>query len=103
MAPLVDSGKDVNRISVWQCIGCGRVELPQPCIGVCSDRKVEFVASVDFDELQRRFRELEGEYQRLVEFMRMMARNTPKPGHWEASYKNLQASVEKRLESLDGR
>jgi len=29
-------------VEAWQCIGCGRVELPQPCIGVCQDRKVRF-------------------------------------------------------------
>ena len=27
----------------WQCIGCGRIEAPQPCLGICEDRKVEFV------------------------------------------------------------
>jgi len=32
-----DTGK------AWQCIGCGRIEAPQPCIGICQDRKVEFV------------------------------------------------------------
>ena len=25
----------------WQCIGCGRIEAPQTCIGICEDCKVE--------------------------------------------------------------
>jgi hypothetical protein len=24
-----------ERIKVWQCIGCGRIDSPQNCIGVC--------------------------------------------------------------------
>ena len=35
----------------WQCIGCGRVDAPQPCIGVCQDRKVELVAAGDYLQL----------------------------------------------------
>ena len=30
-------------IQAWQCIGCGKIEAPQPCIGVCRDRKVLFI------------------------------------------------------------
>ena len=30
-------------VKAWQCIGCGKIEAPQTCIGVCQDRKVEFV------------------------------------------------------------
>jgi hypothetical protein len=31
-----------NRVKAWPCIGCGKIEAPQTCIGVCHDRKVEF-------------------------------------------------------------
>ena len=34
----------------WQCIGCGRIEAPQPCIGICQDRKVEFVYAPEHRE-----------------------------------------------------
>jgi hypothetical protein len=27
-------------IQAWQCIGCGRIEAPQTCVGVCRDRKI---------------------------------------------------------------
>ena len=30
-------------IQAWQCIGCGKIEAPQLCIGVCRDRKVLFI------------------------------------------------------------
>ena len=30
-------------VEAWRCIGCGRIEAPRPCIGVCEDRKVRLV------------------------------------------------------------
>jgi hypothetical protein len=30
-------------VKAWQCIGCGKIDAPQTCVGVCQDRKVEFV------------------------------------------------------------
>ena len=30
-------------LQAWQCIGCGRIEAPQPCVGICQDRKVLLV------------------------------------------------------------
>ena len=43
----------------WQCIGCGRIEGPQPCIGVCQDRKVSFVCASDYAAVLSRLFEVE--------------------------------------------
>ena len=43
----------------WQCIGCGRIEGPQPCIGVCQDRKVSFVFASDYATVLSRLLEAE--------------------------------------------
>mgnify|MGYP003298961436 CR=1 FL=1 len=32
-----------DAIDAWQCIGCGRVEAPQNCVGICEDRRVKLV------------------------------------------------------------
>jgi hypothetical protein len=37
-------------VKAWQCIGCGKIEAPQTCIGVCQDRKVEFVYADEHEE-----------------------------------------------------
>ena len=52
-----------NRVKAWQCIGCGKIEAPQTCIGVCQDRKVEFVYASEHEEaflsaLQQRARKI---------------------------------------------
>ena len=35
-------------VDAWQCIGCGKIEAPKPCIGICQDRKVQFVYVDDY-------------------------------------------------------
>ena len=37
-------------VEAWQCIGCGKIEAPQTCIGVCRDRKVAFVYAEDHEQ-----------------------------------------------------
>ena len=50
-------------INAWQCIGCGKIEAPQTCIGVCQDRKVQLVPLDEHEaalaEIQRAYGELQ--------------------------------------------
>ncbi len=79
-----------DRIKAWQCIGCGRIEAPQTCIGVCEDRRVEFVRAEEADALASRITELE-------EFVRQLASITPRQGEWERSYRALQLKARELL------
>ena len=90
MAPLLESGSEAPRVTAWRCSGCGRVEAPQPCIGVCSDRKVELVDAGDYEKALAEIEQLKADYDRLVQLIRMMASNKPHEGCWEKSYRNLQ-------------
>jgi hypothetical protein len=42
---LFEQGRDAmaERVTAWQCIGCGRIEGAQPCVGICQDRRTDFV------------------------------------------------------------
>lgn len=102
MSPLVVPEGEVGRLTAWRCIGCGKVEAPQPCIGVCSDRKVELVEARDYDMALARIARVEAERDRLLEFLRMMARNKPHEDCWESSYRHLQALAESMLDSNAG-
>ena len=73
----------MERIHGWRCIGCGKVDAPQPCVGVCQDRKVELVLAGDYDALLARTQELESA-------LALIARITPRDGEWEASWRALQ-------------
>jgi len=77
-----------ERVTAWQCIGCGKIESPQPCIGVCEDRRREFVYATDHDaELALARREAEA----LASLVRQIALTTPRKGEWERTWLALQA------------
>ena len=74
-----------ERIKVWQCVGCGRIDDPRPCVGICRDAKVEYVLASEHDQAVA---ELEA-------IVRTIAQTTPREGqalrHWRA----LQARARK--------
>lgn len=82
---------DVEPIKVWQCVGCGRIDHPQPCIGVCRDQKAEMVWAADYARALERVRALEAVLQRIVH-------TTPHGERWERSYRALQDDARRALE-----
>ena len=82
-----------ERFKAWQCIGCGRIESPQPCIGVCRDRNAEFVDATDYDRLL-------SDNAVLRAIAREIATITPRPGEHERSYRALQARARKALRGI---
>ena len=37
-------------VKAWQCIGCGMIEAPQTCIGVCEYRKTKLVYAFEHEQ-----------------------------------------------------
>lgn len=62
-------------VKAWQCIGCGSIEAPQTCIGVCQHRKVEFVYAVDYERELAHAAQVQ---ERLAAFVRRVALTTPR-------------------------
>jgi len=86
-----------DTVKAWQCIGCGRIEAPQPCIGVCQDRRVEMVyasehaeALADAERAKRRALAFES-------LVRQLAHTTPRTGAWERSFRTLQEHARRTL------
>lgn len=81
----------LERRKVWQCIGCGRIEDPRPCIGVCRDEKAEYVLAKEHERAVAGLRAL----------AEIIARSTPREGealrHWQA----LQARARDVLRELE--
>jgi hypothetical protein len=80
-------------VKAWQCIGCGKIEAPQTCIGVCQDRKVSFVYA---DEHEQALAQLAAERRKsaaLEALVQRLARATPRGDRWEQSYRALQAQA----------
>jgi hypothetical protein len=76
----------VQTLKVWQCVGCGRIDHPRPCVGICRDEKAEYVAASDYAEAATRVEKLEA-------LLRRIAFTTPRGGEFEAAWKALQADA----------
>lgn len=88
-----------ERIPALQCIGCGRLEAPQPCVGVCEDREVEVVSAEDYNALLQAYEALRARQQRQKSVLRQLAWAQPRDGQWESSWKTLQAQARVLLRS----
>ena len=89
-------------ISAWQCIGCGRIEAPQTCIGVCQDRRVEFVYAAEHAETEAELATARHERDALLALVRRLALSRPREGEWERSYRALQDQARGVIGRLNG-
>jgi hypothetical protein len=89
-----------EHIKAWQCIGCGRIDGPQNCIGICQDRKVEFVYAFEHEDALTQLELIRGQVSVLVALVRRLASTKPREHEWEHSYRALQEQVRALLATL---
>ena len=89
-------------VKAWQCIGCGRIEAPQNCVGICQDRKVEFVYAGEHRALLAHAERTAQRVEALERVVRRLARTTPRAGAFEASWHALQRAARQALAGGDG-
>ena len=82
---------EAERIQGWRCIGCGKVDAPRACIGVCTDKRVELVLAEDYAALALRVEQLE-------DALALIARTTPKPERLADSWAALQTRAKRLLD-----
>jgi hypothetical protein len=87
---MAETRRTVDRLEVFQCIGCGKIEAPQPCIGVCRDRRAQLVYAEDYDALV-------AELEALRAVLRQIAMVTPREGECLRSWQALQGRARKVL------
>jgi len=92
-----ESVDGVETIDAWRCVGCGRIEGPRPCVGVCEDRKVSFVYASDYEAAVARLREAEARLAVLESLANRMALAIPRRDGWEKSYRALQEEARRAL------
>jgi len=91
-----------DTIMAWRCIGCGRVEAPANCVGICQDRKVELVGAWDYAEAVVALDEATARIAALESALGKLAHVTPREGTWKESYLALQRHARKLLERREG-
>jgi hypothetical protein len=89
-----------QRMTAWQCIGCGRIEGAQPCIGICQDRRIDFVYASDYDGAVAQLALMRQRTEPLVALIRQLAHTTPREGEWERTYRALQVRAQRALEAF---
>ncbi len=77
-------------LKAWQCIGCGRLEAPQTCIGICEDRPVNLVSASDYEDALAEAAAAKEQAEALAAVVRQIAWTTPRKGECERSYRALQ-------------
>ena len=85
-------------IKAWQCIGCGRVDAPANCVGICQDRKVELVGAWDYSEVVVALEEANERNAALKSVLGRLAHVTPREGAWKDSYLAIQTHARKVLQ-----
>lgn len=88
-------------IQAWQCIGCGRIEAPQPCIGVCKDRKVFFAGKDEHERVLAENAALQARLRRAHAMLQRFALAKPNPDQWERSWTALQSELREALALLE--
>jgi hypothetical protein len=67
----------------WLCTGCGRVEAPQACLGVCLRHPEEVVRADHHAEALARAADADRDDRALRALVRRLAWTTPREGHGE--------------------
>jgi hypothetical protein len=87
-------------VKAWECIGCGMIEAPQTCIGVCEYRRAELVYAFEHKQVLAQAAAAERRASTLEALVRQLARTTPRKGEWERSYRVLQDQARRTLTAL---
>ena len=90
-----------ERITAWQCIGCGRIEAPQQCVGICSDRRVELANAADLDAALADLAQARRAVEQLAAVARQIANTTPRKGQCERTWQALQRRARQALDALE--
>lgn len=84
----------------WQCIGCGKLEGPAQCIGVCQDRPVELVNAADYRAAMALAEDERARGAALEEVVRRIALTFPKDGEWERTWRAFQARARQAMAGM---
>ena len=100
--PSVD-GQDIEfeepaePITTWWCAECGGIDAPQPCLGICIWRSVEWVNRAVYEHQREHSLAERAAELRLRGLMRRVTLITPRDGQWERGWHVLQVEAQKAL------
>jgi hypothetical protein len=93
----VPAEPDVQIIQAWGCPECGRIEAPQPCLGICIRRPGLVADASELQEFAERSEELAVADRALGDLARTVASVTPRPGREELTAVALRSQARQLL------
>jgi hypothetical protein len=83
--------------TTWWCAECGGIDAPQPCLGICIWRPVEWVNRAVYEQQRERVLAARATELRMSRLLRRLASVTPRHGQWERGWRVLQAEAQEAL------
>jgi hypothetical protein len=85
------------RVATWACRTCGRIEAPQPCVGICVKNRTEMFAAADHDEILAAAADAHRRAEQLGALVRKLAWATPHRDQYARSHRALRTEAHKLL------
>jgi hypothetical protein len=86
-----------DRATTWWCSGCGGIDAPQPCLGICIWRRVDWVNAQIYDREHNRAVAGHDTELRLRALLRPVASITPRERHWKLGWRTMRAQAQRSL------
>jgi hypothetical protein len=101
-----------ERLSALFCIGCGRVDVPEPCVGACDERMIDLVLAKEYESARVQAEDITRAVATLQDFISRLVSELPEPdapqaADWDDKLRGLRGQARSVLhdvkvkESLD--
>lgn len=97
--PKVDVREPAEAATTWWCARCGGIDAPQPCLGICVWREVEWVEGTVYERRRKHVIAVLESDSCVADLLRRLAWATPRQGHWEHSWAALQAEAREVIQA----
>jgi hypothetical protein len=81
-------------VEAWACDSCGRIEAPQPCIGVCVRPETPMVPASEHEAVLAQAAAARREFDQLAPPVRQLAWSTPRPGQFERTARAIHEAAQ---------
>jgi hypothetical protein len=102
-APDLDRDEWPELATTWWCAGCGAIDAPQPCLGICIWRRVEWVNAILYERERARALAERDTERSLRLLLHRVASVTPRVGQWELGWRALAAQAVQGLNTINTR
>lgn len=91
---------EIEVIQAWGCPRCGRVDAPQPCLGVCIFRPRAVADAREYRQVAPRAEQVATADRALSGIARLISIVTPRPGQEEATFAAVRARIHSALDQI---